>query len=542
MIRDEEAEKRSHEQEARRPNILLILNDDMGYSDIGCYGGEVDTPFLNQLAEQGLRFTQFYNTARCSPSRASLLTGLHPHQTGIGVLVDDDGPEGYQGNLNKQCVTIAEVLRQAKYRTYMSGKWHIANNISEVTDTWPLQRGFDRYYGTLAGSGNFYYPSTLTRDNENIEHEALNKDYYYTDAISDEAVRFIKEHVEEYPDTPFFQYVAYTAPHWPLHAKEDDIAKYKDRFNAGWDQLRIERMQRMQEMGILNAGWSLTDRDNSQPAWEDAAHKEWEQRRMEVYAAQIDSMDQGIGRILQTLEETGQLEQTLILFLSDNGGCAEEFEPVQPNKIPKNWGRTSTGADVAFGNRPDVMPGAETTFQSYGTAWANLSNTPFRLYKHWVHEGGIATPFIVHWPEAIQSKGEIRHMACQLTDVMATILDITNAAYPATYNGHAICPPEGKSMKKFFVSDDHAEDRFLFWEHEGNAAVREGNWKLVKNYPGKWELFDMAQDRTEIYNLADQYPERVQQMIVQYDRWATRCGVKPREKILEIIAKRNRRK
>ena len=222
----------------QRPDILLILNDDMGFSDLGCYGGEIDTPNLDRLAKNGLRFSQFYNTARCSPSRASLLTGLHPHQTGIGILTYDSGPEGYAGNLNHRCVTIAEVLRAGGYRTYMSGKWHVSSNLKQPTDSWPMQRGFDAFYGTIIGAGSFYDPNTLTRGNENIEHEAHDKDFFYTDAISDEAVRFIRNHDAQHRDKPLFQYVAYTAPHWPLHAHEEDIAKYKGRFDAGWDTAR----------------------------------------------------------------------------------------------------------------------------------------------------------------------------------------------------------------------------------------------------------------------------------------------------------------
>ncbi|MFD2116415.1 arylsulfatase [Paenibacillus yanchengensis] len=538
MMSDKTAES------TKKPNIIVILNDDMGYSDIGCYGGEIDTPNLDRLANGGLRFTHFYNTARCSPSRASLLTGLHPHQTGIGVLVDDDGPEGYRGNLNKNCVTIAEVLRDFDYRTYMTGKWHVANNITDVNDSWPLQRGFDRYYGILAGSCNYFYPWTLTRDNDNVEAEALGGEFYFTDAISDNASQFIKDHVAKHGDQPFFQYVAYTAPHWPLHAKEEDIAKYKGKFDAGWEKLRHEKIKRMKDMGIIKEDWELSTRDVTYHAeeltWDEVKHKEWELRRMEVYAAQIDRMDQGIGRIVQTLEETGQLENTLIVFLADNGGCAEGLEPLPSDNIPKNWGRTSDGSPVAFGNRSDVMPGAETTFQSYGASWANLSNTPFRLYKCWVHEGGIATPFIVHWPEEIIAAGQLRHTACQLTDIMATILDITGAPYPNQYNDHPILPPEGTSMRSLFSSDDHAQDRLLFWEHEGNGAVRSGDWKLVGNYPGDWELYNMAKDRSETCNLAENHSEKVAWLKAEYEKWSTRCDVKPREKILELMEKRKK--
>ena len=532
------------------PNILLILNDDMGYSDLGCYGGEIKSPNLDKLAENGLRFTQFYNTARCSPSRASLLTGLHPHQTGIGILTENFGPEGYAGSLNTQCVTIAEVLKEHSYRTYMSGKWHMSHDILKANDSWPGQRGFEKFYGTIIGAGSYYDPNTLTRGNDNIEDEARQKDFFYTDAISDNAVQFIKEHTEQFPETPFFHYVAYTAPHWPLHASEEDIAKYQGRFDKGWDRLREERLERLVEMGILDASWKLSDRDPAQSPWEDAKDKEWQLRRMEVYAAQIDRMDQGIGRIIGSLEQSGQLENTLIIFLADNGGCAEEVEtswPLVDMHIAR--ARTRDGGEVLLGNDPKVMPGPENTYQSCGVPWANLSNTPFRMYKHWIHEGGIATPFIVHWPEGIKQAGEFRHQPAQLTDVMATILDISGAAYPESYKGHNILPCEGSSLVPVFGNQD-THRGLLFWEHEGNAAVREGKWKLVKNFSacssatpgfdppgqrGDWELYDMEQDRTEMHDLAQQFPERVKAMSAAYQQWAERCGVIPREKILKLM-------
>lgn len=525
---------------ADKPNVLLILNDDMGFSDIGSYGGEIETPNLDELAAKGIRFSQFYNTARCSPSRASLLTGLHPHQTGIGILTYDSGPEGYPGDLNNECVTVAEVLKHNGYKTYMSGKWHVAKDLETPSDNWPLQRGFDEFFGTIIGAGSFYDPNTLTRGNKNIEHEVKNdKDFYYTDAISDQAVDYIKDHAEKSPDEPFFEYVAYTAPHWPLHAKEKDIKKYKGRFASGWDQLREERLQKLVDMGIMDKNWALTDRDPTQPAWEDANDKDWLQRCMEVYAAQIDNMDQGIGRIIDALEETGQLDNTLIFFLSDNGACEEDIplnvskdELVNQLLIAKS--QTRSGDEIHFGNNPSIMPGPENTYQSYGTAWANLSNTPFRLYKHWVHEGGIATPLIIHWPDGLNDAGTLRHSPGQLTDIMATIVDVTGADYPRSYNGHDIIPMEGRSLNPI-LNGENVEDIPLFWEHEGNAAIRIGKWKLVKEYPGEWELFDMYSDRTEMNDLSDLYPEFVEKMAAEYDKWAKRCGVVPRDKVLRLM-------
>ncbi|GLQ55809.1 arylsulfatase [Devosia nitrariae] len=523
-----------------KPNVIVVLNDDMGYSDIGCFGGEVETPNLDALAANGLRYSQFYNTARCSPSRASLLTGLHPHQTGIGVLTYDMGPEGYAGNLTEQCVTIPEVLKANGYRTYMSGKWHIASNLVEPTSAWPMQRGFDEFFGTIIGAGSFYHPNTLTRGNENAEHEAIDDpEFFYTDAISDQAVSYVHEHDRRSAEDPFFMYVAYTAPHWPLHAHEEDIAKYKGRFDAGWDKLRKERLNRLVRSGILDKSWQLSPRDVTQPPFEEAEDKQWLTRCMEVYAAQIDRMDQGIGRILKALEETGQADNTVVIFLSDNGGCAEDIpQGVDPRELVENLMiaqyKTRDGRDVRIGNYRDVMPGGEDTYQSYGPAWANLSNTPFRFYKHWTHEGGISTPLIVHWPKGVKDKGGIRHNPGQLPDIMATILQVTECDYPEARNGMAIPPCEGVSLAPSF-NDPAVTRPPLFWEHEGNAAVRDGKWKLVRNYPGDWELYDMEADRTELNDLAPQFPDKVEGMARSYEEWAERCGVIPREKILSVM-------
>jgi arylsulfatase len=521
------------------------MNDDMGYSDIGCYGGETDTPVLNRLAANGIRFTQFYNTARCCPTRASMLTGLHPHQTGIGLMTRDDSPEGYAGSLNNQCVTISEALKLGGYRTYMSGKWHVSSNIDQVNDTWPQQRGFDRFYGIISGAANFFHPDTLKRDNDSIDHEALHDgNYYFTDAVSEQAVQFIEEHARDYPDAPFFQYVAYTAPHWPLHAREEDIAKYTGRFDTGWDKLREARLNRMVEMGIVDARWQLTERDSTQPAWEDADHKEWHLRRMEVYAAQLDRMDQGIGSIVSALERSGRLDNTLILFLSDNGGCAEELVSGRSGQgtgmlFNNRFARehTKKGTPVAFGNRADLMPGGEDTYQSYGAAWANLSNTPFRLYKHWVHEGGIATPLIACWPDKITDRGALRHTPGQLPDIMATVLDAAGIQYPDTFHGVPILPLEGTSLLPVLEKDELDRRLPLCWEHEGNGAIRIGDWKLVRKYPEPWELYNVADDRTEVHDLSGEHPEKAAELLQAYEEWTKRCGVIDREVIMRIPRK-----
>jgi arylsulfatase len=508
-----------------KPDIIVILNDDMGYSDIGCYGGEVETPNLDSLARNGLRLTQFYNTARCCPSRASLLTGLYPHQADVGHMVGNDDLDGYLGNLSRNAATIAEGLKPAGYATAMSGKWHVTGHL-DAPGNWPCQRGFDRYYGMLCGAASYFDPHHLKRGNESIR---LEPGQYFTDTISDEAVRQIKEHHVANPGQPLFQYVAYTAPHWPLHALPEDIAKYRGRFAEGWDKLRDQRLARMREMGILQNGWELSPRDSDEPAWAEADNREWQQRRMEAYAAQIDRMDQGIGRLIGALRETGRLDNTLILFLADNGGCAEGvgtngahyFNP------DRSSGRefTRDGRPVRYGNLPEIVPGPEDTYASYGRAWANLSNTPFRKYKVWTHEGGISTPFIVHWPAGLAARNELRHQPAQLPDIMATLLDYAGATYPEQIGDRVIQPSEGHSMRPIFENDAPHGREVLYWEHEGNAAVRRGKWKLVRDYPAAWELYDIEADRSEVHDLAGQYPEVVRELDALWDDWAQRIGV-----------------
>jgi arylsulfatase len=410
-----------------------------------------------------------------------------------------------------------------------------------------MQRGFDRFFGTIIGAGSFYDPNTLTRGNENVEHEARRPGWFYTDAISDQATAFIDEHCRDHAGVPFFEYVAYTAPHWPLHAHDDDIARYRGRFDAGWDALREARLEKLVASGILKAHWELTDRDPTQPPWTSAQQDEqlraWTLRCMEVYAAQVDRMDQGIGRIVDALEKNGQLANTLVIFLADNGACAEDIpqdvtvdELVDKLMIARR--ETRSGEPVHFGNDLTRMPGPENTYQSYGTAWANLSNAPFRLYKHWIHEGGISTPLIAHWPQGIDAEqnGTIRHAPGYLPDIMATIVDATGATYPSSFDGHAVDALEGQSLLPVFAKDATGEDRRpMFWEHEGNAAVRIGKWKLVRRYPRAWELYDMDADRTELHDLAAREPERVEAMTEQYDAWAKRCGVLPRDRIVALM-------
>ena len=547
-----------------RPNVVLILVDDMGFSDIGCYGGEVRTPNLDRLAAGGVRLSQFYNTARCSPSRASLLTGLHPHQAGIGILTNNDRPRGYPGTINDRCVTIAEVLKAAGYATCLSGKWHLASEMRQPNDAWPTRRGFDRFFGTLTGCGSFYQPGTLTRGEANVEDEALRPDFFYTDAISDEAAAFVRDRDARARGQPFFLYVAYTAPHWPLHARDEDVAKYRGTFDEGWDVLRERRLARLREEGIVDDEAALSDRDPTQPAWSDARYKEWQARRMEVYAAQIDRMDQGVGRVLAALEETGELDDTLVIFLSDNGASDEALPLVKLERFKQRRDilrvTTRDGRDVKVGNEPSIMPGPEDTYASYGRAWANLSNTPFRYYKQWTHEGGIATPFIVHWPHGGLQTGSVTRAPFQLVDVLPTIVEATGAAYPAEHRGHAVLPPEGRSLLPA-LRGQWVPEATLYWEHTGNAAVRRGRWKLVRAHPEvkrywlqsgdpavhpnagdfssyTWELYDLSTDRSELHDVAAQHPDIMKDLSGQWQAWAQRVGVIPFDTILDIYAER----
>jgi arylsulfatase A-like enzyme len=524
-----------------RPNVVLVLADDMGFSDIGCYGGEIQTTNLDRLARNGVRFSQFYNTARCSPSRASLLTGLHPHQTGIGVLTNDDRPRGYPGTINNRCVTIAEALGAAGYATCLSGKWHLAAEMHTPNEAWPTRRGFDRFFGTLTGCGSYFQPGTLTRGETNAENEALAAGFYYTDAITDEGAAFIRDHDSTQPEDPLFLYVAYTAPHWPLHARDEDVAKYRGAFDEGWDVLRERRMRRLLDLGILDGSAALSDRDPTQPAWDHAEHKAWQARRMEVYSAQIDRMDKGIGRILDALEATGRLDNTLFIFLSDNGASDEALPLVKLERFKERSDilrlNTRNGKEVRIGNEPSISPGPEDTYASYGRAWANLSNTPFRYYKRWVHEGGIATPLIVHWPQGGLSCGSVVKTAFQLTDVLPTILEAAGAPYPTLYKGQAILPAQGRSLLAALRGESTA-DGTLYWEHTGNAAIRRGEWKLVRDYPQPWELYNISRDRSELSNVAADHADVVTELTREWEAWAARVGVIPWEVTLNMYLER----
>ncbi len=537
--------------EPKQPNIVVIMSDDMGFSDLGCYGSEIATPNLDGLANGGLRFTQFYNTARCCPTRASLLTGLYPHQAGVGHMMDDKGEKfpGYRGNLNNSCRTIAEVLKPAGYRNYAIGKWHVTRFAGKdgPKHNWPIARGFDRYYGTIHGAGSFFDPSSLVRDETMIspfaDAEYKPATYYYTDAMSDHAVRFVGEHVKDHAQKPFFMYVAYTAAHWPMHALPADIQKYKGKYDGGYEPIRKARFEKTAKLGLIDPKQGMSPQTGD---WDKVADKKWEAAGMEVYAAMIDRMDQGIGKLVAELKRTGQFENTLILFLQDNGGCAEAqgragnkdhpnierpekpaFPAMKPDdfatagSVPK---QTRDGFPVRMG--PKVTPGAADTYVAYGRGWANVSNTPFREFKHWVHEGGISTPLIAHWPNGIRSKGELRNQPGHLIDIAATCVDLAKAEYSLKVGENTITPLEGKSLGPAFANKPIERD--LFWEHEGNRAVRSGNWKLVAKGPGaKWELYNIDQDRVESKDLASKHPEKARELALKWEAWAKRALVLP---------------
>lgn len=515
-------------------NVLLFLADDLGYSDLGCYGSEIVTPHLDRLAEEGVRLTQFYNTARCSPSRASLLTGLHPHQTGIGILTNDDGPRGYPGSLVPGCATTAEILGAAGFDTALFGKWHLSSSPWEPDASWPTRRGFQTFWGTLSGCGSYFNPSTLHDGERPVPPEELGGDFHYTDAITDAACAWLSERGEE---EPFFGYVAYTAPHWPLHAREEDVETYRGVYDEGWDVLRERRMDRLRASGLLGAETTLSDRDPSQPAWDDVTEKAWEARRMEVYAAQVEAMDRGIGRVLAALETSGKAEDTIVVFLSDNGASAEEVPQGDPESFRARRGMipetTADGGRFLLGNSPDVVPGPENTYASYGQAWANLSNVPFRFYKRWVHEGGIATPFVVRWPAGGLRAGSVVTTPFQLTNVLPTLLEATGAQYPPPEHPAPVPELEGRSMLAAWRGEP-AEPQVLAWEHIGNAAVREGSWKLVREYPGPWELYDVEVDRAERHDVAAAHPDVVARLESRWQEWADRVGVVPRGQIVEL--------
>lgn len=482
---------------ADKPNIVLILADDLGFSDVGCYGGEINTPHIDSLATCGMRFTQFYNCARCVPTRQSLLTGLYPQQV--------DG---------EHSVTIAEVLRSAGYRTLMTGKWHGHPGL-------PTEHGFDRYYGLTSGCCNFFNPGNRrpgepepAKDHGYVRPWAIDGErfrpytpedpnWYATDAFTDYALAYLDEYANE--DRPFFLFLSYTAPHHPLQAPEEEIAKYRGKYRMGWDKLREQRWQRMQRLGVTAENWQLSKRDPKAVAWEDVENTDQWDLAMAVYAAMVDRMDQNIGRVLGRIRELGEEDHTLVLFLSDNGACAE-----------------------INNQTPDIPPGPMESYRTYDVSWANAGDAPFRKFKRWTHEGGICTPLIVKWPKVIEA-GTIIRAPGHVIDLLPTFCELAGAAYPERSGNSNIMPCEGKSLVPLFRRQQRKPHDTLCWEHIGNKAVRRGDWKLVgRGDPAdrnNWELYNLAIDRTEIHNRARESPERVKHMAEVWQEWAQRTGL-----------------
>ena len=503
------------EKKESAPNIILIMADDMGFSDIGCYGGEIRTPNIDQLAQNGLRFRTFYNNSKSCPTRASLLTGLYNHEAGMGGMSTDVGiepPGPYQGYLNENCVTIAQVLKDAGYTTYMSGKWHLG----EKQPNWPLQHGFDKYFGLISGASSYFEllkgvnVRAMAYDNE--PWTPPSEGYYMTQAFSDSAVAFVNRHAQTKRKDPFFLYLAYTSPHQPLHALDEDIAKYAGRYDAGWDVIRSERYQRMLDIGIIDAKYRFSERTEGIPAWSETDEKELWAQRMQVYAAQIDRMDYGIGQLIDALKKRNMLNNTLIIFLSDNGGCISNPPPPSRN--------------MAI---PGIPVGKRGSYDSYREPWANVSNTPFRYYKNWLHEGGTRTPLIMHWPAKIKSKGAITQQVGHVVDIMATCVDLAGTKYPASYNGNPIKPLRGESLLPVIMEQTFERKAPIFWEWNGEMAMREGNMKIVKSIRLNkemcdWELYDLENDPTELVNLSASQPEVLNKMIIAYQKWAEETG------------------
>ncbi|MEQ9441349.1 MAG: arylsulfatase [Cyclobacteriaceae bacterium] len=479
------------------PNIIVILADDMGYSDLGCMGSEIQTPNLDQLAGNGVLFTHCYNTSRCCPSRASLLTGLYQHRVGIGDMSQDRGYPEYQGYLNQQCMTIAEVLQGKGYRTVMAGKWHVGGERPQ----WPDRRGFDQFFGIPQGGGLYFYPTEfidrpIYRNGEPVTPDSST--FYSTDNFTDEAIQFIRDAQDE--QQPFFLYLAYIAPHFPLQAWPKDIAKYDGAYDTGYETIRQQRFQRQQQLGIVSTKLTLSPADYA--AWNSLEEPGSEAHKMEVYAAQVDRMDQNIGKLVDALKDMGSLDNTVILFLSDNGASSEEVN-----------------------RAPDAELGTVHSFASYGKNWANVSNTPYRLYKSMTHEGGILTPLIVHWPKGIQQH-QLIDQPVHINDIMPTCLELAGANYPAQYQGHNILPLDGKSFASALNGKVSPHEQ-LFWEHEGNQAIREQDRKLVRRFEQSWELYDLANDPTELHDLSQTDTETAERMKKQYQEWMEQHGVRP---------------
>jgi arylsulfatase A-like enzyme len=537
--------RRVDEQAQKRPNIILIMADDLGYSDLGCYGGEVQTPNLDYLAANGVRFRNFYNTSRCCPTRASLLTGLYNHQAGIGEMTNDRNLPGYRGFLTPNTVTIAEVLKSAGYRTAMTGKWHVSNTIEQPTkeeqmkwlnhqathpffspvEQYPVNRGFEKYYGNIWGVVDYFDPFSLVNGTKPVENVPAG--YYHTDAINDTAVSYIKEFSKG--DKPFFIYVAQTAPHWPLHALPEDIKKYENTYKVGWDAIREARYKRMVQRRLIDTNYTkLSPRQNRQ-SWSDNPNKEWDARAMAVHAAMIDRMDQGIGRIINALRESGELDNTLIIFLSDNGASPEDCSRYGPGFDRPDANRS--GEKIIYPVNKEILPGPQNTYASIGAVWANVANTPYRYAKAESYEGGVRTPVIAFWPKGIRARGAYVVEVGHVMDFMPTFLEVAGAKYPKTYRGNAITPYSGISLVNAWKGIQISIARNLYNEHFRARSIRGPDWKLVSLAGDTtWRLYRIYGDESEMNESAAARPDLVKTMAEQWWQWARSNKVLPKSK------------
>jgi arylsulfatase A-like enzyme len=529
--------------DSARPNIVLILVDDLGYSDLGCYGGEIETPNIDRLAQNGVRMTQLYNSARCCPTRASLMTGLYPHQTGVGFMTADNGKPGYRGFLNDRCVTTASLLQTAGYKTYLAGKWHL-RGAGDLECT-PTNRGFDEFYGPFRDYASFYREDLYFRLPEGREPiEQSSDSFYATNAITDYALHFLDDARKN--AKPYYLYLAYNAPHFPLQAPVELIDKYAEEYEKGWDHIREERFAKMMASGLIPKNFDLSERGlvpevpnrnkdskyfgQQIPAWDSLDHDRQKDlaRRMATFAAMIEIVDRNVGRVVEDLKANGELENTCIFFLSDNGACAE-WDPYGFDDDPYPQNKLYKGDELK-------EIGQKGTFHSYGTAWANASNAPFSSYKHYTYEGGISSPAIVHFPSSVKASGSINRETQHVMDVAATILDLVSTfsrahQYPEKWKGETLYPIEGQSLLPL-IEGRATSSRPLYFEHEGNRGVRDGKWKLVwTNYEKQWELYDIQKDRTETRNIARSHPNKVANLSKQWHAWAERCMVE-KEKIV----------
>jgi arylsulfatase A-like enzyme len=515
-------------KKTEKPNIVIIMADDLGYSDIGCYGGEIQTPNLDELAKKGMRFTQFYNAARCCPTRASLLTGKYPHQVGLA----QNGR-----TLFRNAATIAEVLKENGYHTGMAGKWHLSQTkrlddpeeqlrwLSHQKDedsfapieSYPYNRGFEEHWGVIWGVVNYFDPFSLVHNDKEIKD--VPDDFYMTNFITDKAIEMIEQFEKD--DQPFFLYIAHTAPHWPLHALPEDIEKYKGVYDEGWDILRKKRYQRSIELGIIDPKTAQLGPNESGKVWDDCNEKAWEAKHMEAHAAMVDRVDQGVGQVIEKLKASGDFENTIILFLADNGASPERgYKPGFDRP-----GQTRHGEEIIYPHQKYERPGPEKTWAYLGAGWAGAVNSPFRYWKKESFEGGNCTPFIVHWPAGLAGKeNAINHGVAHVMDILPTCLELAEATYPETVNGLETTPLEGKSLLPVIYNKMETLHDTLFWEHEKGKAARVGDWKIsaLSNQP--WELFNLAEDRTETINLAFKNPKKVEELELLWKDWFKRMN------------------